>query len=223
MLIFRFGTVGFSRDLFLAQPFLKVGLAPPLPKVEKRLKKGLKHFLYIYIMPNWCHNHTCITCPTKDLYDKLIESIENEKWFSTFAPLEFQVDENGEEIWDMTEAYSKWGTKWEPNELELRNCAEEDLCIELSYDTAWCPPLEIYKTMYSTNNILVTTYYYESGEETFGKYDSEDGDLFYSYPSNKEELMELRVSIPEDIYCFMESEWENLQELWGEESTFKKG
>ena len=165
-------------------------------------------------MPNWCHNHTCITCPTKDIYKKLIESLENETLFSTFVPLEYHLDESGEEIWDTTEACVKWGTKWEPNELQLNNCDEEELCVELSFDTAWCPPIEFYKTIYAVNEISVTTYYYENGQGMFGKYESDVGDVYYNYPSNEEELIEVRNTIPDDLYYFMSSEWENLQERW---------
>lgn len=168
-------------------------------------------------MPNWCHNHCSIRCPTKDLYTKLLESIKSEKWFSTFAPIDYEINENGEEIWDSTEAYAKWGTKWEPSEVELHDWDEEELSIELTFHTAWCPPLEIYKTMYTEHNIFVTSYYNESGEEIFGKYESDVGDTCYKYPLNKEELNELRRTIPDDIYYFMSSEWESLEEMWDEE------
>ena len=75
-------------------------------------------------MPNWCHNLATFTCPSKEIYDKLLLSMKNDNWFEIFAPLGLDKDEfeNG---WDYIVAIEKWGTKWSPCDLEILTTDEE--------------------------------------------------------------------------------------------------
>jgi hypothetical protein len=38
-------------------------------------------------MPNWCYNSATFICPSKEMYDKLLQSIKQDNWFDTFASL----------------------------------------------------------------------------------------------------------------------------------------
>jgi hypothetical protein len=173
-------------------------------------------------MPNWCYNYVIITLPTADLYNKLLESVENKNLFSTFVPLGTEIDDDGNEVWDYDTACVKWGTKWEANEIEVCNNDYDTLTVNLSFDTAWSPPFYVYDTMFEEKNIFTTAYYYESGQEFFGKYQPSDVnkiDDHYGYPSDKEELENLKKMISSDIYDFMECEFEGLLERWEEEEN----
>ena len=168
-------------------------------------------------MPNWCHNYASITCPTKEIYNDLIYSIVHEKWFETFAPL--QIDnETDERDWDYHIAINTWGTKWSPSEIEINNTCDENYIIELTFYTAWSPPIGVYKIMNKNFDINIHAFYEESGCEFFGRYcvsKEEEIDDVFDMPSNLEELNELRKIIGSELDDFMS--WENLQEQWEEE------
>ena len=168
-------------------------------------------------MPNWCHNYASITCPTKEIYDKLNNAISSYKWFETFAPL--QIDnETDERDWDYHIAINTWGTKWSPSEIEINNTCDENYIIELTFYSAWSPPIGVYKIMNKNFDINIHAFYEESGCEFFGRYcvsKEEEIDDVFDMPSNLEELNELRKIIGSELDDFMS--WENLQEQWEEE------
>jgi hypothetical protein len=170
-------------------------------------------------MPNWCHNIATFTCPSKDIYDKLLFAIQNDNWFETFAPLGLDKEEfeNG---WDYNVAVEKWGTKWSPCDLEILTTDEENMIIEISCDTAWSPPNGVYKTMNKEFNIVTEAVYEELGSEFFGRCFYENGkevDNSYEIPSNLQELNELRKVIGTDLDDYMTSTWEQLMEDWQNE------
>jgi hypothetical protein len=170
-------------------------------------------------MPNWCHNLATFTCPSKDIYDKLLFSIQNDNWFETFAPLGLDKEtfENG---WEYQVAIEKWGTKWSPCDLEILTTDEETFKIEISCNTAWSPPQGVYKTMNKEFGIVTDAVYEELGCEFFGRCFYENGeevDNSYEIPSNLEELNELRKIIGTELDDYMASTWEQLQEDWQDE------
>jgi hypothetical protein len=170
-------------------------------------------------MPNWCHNLATFTCPSKEIYDKLLLSIQNDNWFETFAPLGLDKDEfeNG---WEYDVAIEKWGTKWSPCDLEILTTDEEKMIIEISCNTAWSPPQGVYKTMNKVFDIVTDAVYEELGSEFFGRcfYENEEEvDNCYEIPSNLEELNELRKIIGPELDDYMGSTWEQLQEDWQDE------
>lgn len=172
-------------------------------------------------MPNWCYNCVTLTCPTIDTYVKLVDAIQKNSLFSTFVPLTSDNDDDDDEI-EIDVAYTKWGTKWEAQDIELTYSNEETLEIHAFFDSAWSPPLAFYTTLHKNQNIDITAHYHESGMEFFGKFERTDTstiDECYRYPSDMEELEELKGVIDDDMWCFMSCEWENLQELWEEEEN----
>ena len=171
-------------------------------------------------MPNWCHNLATFTCPSKDIYDKLLLSIQNDSWFETFAPLCLDKEEfeNG---WEYHVAIEKWGTKWSPCDVEILVTDEEELRLEVSCNTAWSPPTGVYKIMNKEFNIVIEANYEELGCEFFGRCFYENGkevDDIYDLPSNLEELNELRKIIGSDLDDYMTSTWEQLIEDWQNEN-----
>ena len=171
-------------------------------------------------MPNWCYNSTTLTCPSKDVYDKLLEAIKNDTWFQTFAPLSLEEGDESNNGWNYESAICMWNTKWSPQDLEIAIEDEANLTIELSFDTAWTPPTGVYSIMNKKYSIETTSYYYELGCEFFGRcmYAGEgEMDEIFDMPSNKEELTELQKQIGSELNDFMSSTWECLEEQWSEE------
>jgi len=176
-------------------------------------------------MPNWCYNVVKLSIPSKVKMDDLLLAIKDNKLFEKFVPLGLGFDENGEPLWKMGTAIEKWGTKWEPDSLVILNegtiYERGNFIVELSFDTAWAPPIGFYETMWGVHGISVDAKFYEANEEVFGlcTYNSNfTKNTHYNYPRNKRQLDEIReiITINGDLDNFMESEWENLQERWQE-------
>ena len=167
-------------------------------------------------MPNWCHNFATFTCPTKDIYDKFLLSLQENNWFEKFASLDLD-EETYENGWEYCKAIEIWGTKWVPCELEILSGNEDTLSIEVSFSTAWSPPTGVYKKMNKDFNITTTAFYDELGCEFFGRCfysNEEEVDDTYDIPSDLDELNELRKKIGKELDEYMESTWEQLEEDW---------
>jgi hypothetical protein len=167
-------------------------------------------------MPNWCCNLATFRCPSKDICDKLLSSIMKNTWFETFAPLRLDKETHKNE-WDYYKAIEVWNTKWTPCDIEILSCNEETFTIEVSFSTAWSPPTGVYKIMNTEFNIVIDAVYDEIGSEFFGRCIYENGeevDNMYDFPSNLDELTELRKIIGSELDDYMSSTWEQLEEGW---------
>jgi hypothetical protein len=170
-------------------------------------------------MPNWCNNYATITCPTKDIYNDLIYSIVHEKWFETFAPLQID-DVTNESGWDAHIAIDMWGTKWTPSNIEINNSYDETYTLEVSFDTAWSPPIGVYKIMNKKFDININAFYQEYGCDFFGRFcisKEEEIDDVFDMPTDLAELTELRKVIGSELDDYMSFTWEHLQEDWNNE------
>jgi len=189
-------------------------------------------------MPNWCHNFATVTCPTKEIYDKLLNAIRGNVWFETFAPLGLdpEIYENG---WEYSKAIDIWKTKWGATDVQILKQdsgnddydkesvndnydGKDNLTLELYFETAWSPPNGVYSIMNKNYGIEVSALYDEEGCDFFGRciYSKEqEFDETYEFPTNKEELEELRKVIGSELYDYMSSTWERLEEEWDGENT----
>lgn len=176
-------------------------------------------------MPNWCLNSAHFICPSKEIYNKLLESIKNDKWFQIFAPLELDTQENPE-CWDYARACEVWHTKWSPTDVEINDCDENECSLHISFESAWSPPTGVYNLMSKNYKIDVIAYYDEPGNCFFGRcmYTNNDKEQLevddtYDYPSNEDELEELRkvIGIGSELDEYMSGEWIILKEMWDEE------
>jgi hypothetical protein len=167
-------------------------------------------------MPNWCNNYATITCPTKDVYTDLIYSIVHEKWFETFAPLQIDDSSDGTEL-DCHIAINTWGTKWPPSNIDLNNTDDEKYTLEVCFDSAWSPPIGVYKIMHKKFDININAFYEEYGCDFFGRFcisKEEEIDDVFDMPSDLDELTELRKIIGSELDDYMSFTWEHLQEEW---------
>jgi hypothetical protein len=172
-------------------------------------------------MPNWCNNCATITCPTKEIYDKLIHAISSDKWFETFAPLEI-VDGTNENGRDYHTAIETWGTKWTPSNIDLNNTDNENYTLDVTFDTAWSPPIGVYIIMNRQFDININAFYEEYGCDFFGRFcisKEEEIDDVFDMPSNLDELTELRKIIGSELDDYMSFTWEHLQEDWEQENV----
>jgi hypothetical protein len=172
-------------------------------------------------MPNWCFNFTTFICPSKEIYDKLLESIQNNNWFETFAPL-YLDSEKYENGWDYDKALEIWHTKWSPQDVEISTQIVEENKIEITFETAWSPPIGVYSIMFKNFNIEVISHYEEEGCDFFGRCyftNQEQIEESFCFPTDKKDLNETRnlIGIDSDLDNFMSSTWENLLERWEEE------
>jgi hypothetical protein len=172
-------------------------------------------------MPNWCFNYATITCPTKEIYDKLVDAIVQDKWFETFVPLNLdpEVYKDG---WNYHKAVDKWSTKWAAHNVEILDNDDDILILNLSFETAWSPPLNVYKSMKKDFGIETNCIFEEPGCCFFGKciYSKEcETEDLYDMPSNEEELQELQKQIGSELDDYMSSTWEQLREDWNEDEN----
>jgi hypothetical protein len=175
-------------------------------------------------MPNWCINSATIKCPSKEIYEKLIAAIIEKNWFKTFAPLGLDPAEY-EDGWDFKTACEIWNTKWDAAEIEITNRDDVEYILDVSFDTAWCPPLGVYEIMGKNFDIETTAYYYELGCCFFGRYIKNKNEKInesFEIPSSHEELVEIRKVICSDLDDFMSPTWEQLEEEWLEEQELEQ-
>lgn len=193
-------------------------------------------------MPNWCQNFATVTCPSKEIYDKLLDAIKQNIWFETFAPLGLdpEIYEDG---WEYSKAIETWKTKWGAKDVQVltqddyedvANCHDavdeeiynniedrkQKLTLELHFETAWSPPNGVYSIMNKNYGIETVALYDEEGCDFFGRciYSKEQElDETYEFPTNKEELEELRKVIGSELDDYLSSTWERLEEEWNEE------
>lgn len=158
-------------------------------------------------MPNWYYGNVTIRGNIKPFQDWYLKNKEEEENFAeTFVPLS-----SGK--WDYNVAVKEWGTKWDLSDINVY-CGEDenDTAFSFSFQSAWSPPIYLWKQLEKRYNVEVEEYGYEEQQLAFHKYHKgrniwEDRD--YSWfedrydfrPSNEakedsdiydEELMELK-------------------------------
>jgi len=170
-------------------------------------------------MPNWCYNFATINCPSKEVYEKFLVSLDQNTWFQTFAPLGLE-SEKPEGGWGYYKAIEIWKTKWSARDVEILNQYDDEFLLEIRFETAWSPPTGVYSIMNKEHGIEVKAFYNEVGCDFFGRcvYSKEkEIDEFFNFPCNKKELKELRKTISIELDDYMSSSWEELQERWIED------
>ena len=99
-------------------------------------------------MPNWCDNEVTITHNDKDVINGIVDAIKQDQGlFMHILP----INEDDED-----ECYEKWGTKWDAQRVQIVKIA--DFYVDLTFETAWCPPVNLYDHMV------------ENGYEIYAKY-----------------------------------------------------
>ena len=181
-------------------------------------------------MPNWCNNNITVTHTDPAVILKLVDSINEGKFFDHICPVPTELmettsgffgdDERQTELvkrqMSNTVKYgykdwydfctSEWGTKWDAGQADLDIL--DDNTISLCFDTAWSPPIELYNKMME-QGYSVEAYYYEPGMAFVGHYEDGD-DECYEIPGNSNEVVERIPKYLDEMFAISESmeQWE---------------
>jgi HSP90 family molecular chaperone len=148
-------------------------------------------------MPNWTANHLLIVANNdeqQEYLNELKESITKHKEFFRFVkPIPFELSETyagysgdpkeqasneaKEKVNIEKYGYSnwydycinQWGTKWEAKEIDVQE--ESNNSLQITFDTAWSPPLPIYDILVDKGFEIKATYA-EQGCAFMGYYEN---------------------------------------------------
>jgi hypothetical protein len=169
-------------------------------------------------MPNWCHNRAKITFPNKELHQKFEIAIKDGCLFSAFVPLDLGT---GDDKWDLEKAVELWGTKWEPSEIKTEEVPvsmdDSDIELNISFETAWAPPIGFYERLNKNYGVFVFAMFHEGGEQVFGQciYRASVEKIdYHNYPNTHLQLDRIRerIGINGDLDDYMSYEWERLED-----------
>ena len=120
-------------------------------------------------MPNWCSNSLKLTATTDnnrkllDELEKQFDSSDKAVIFDMIKPTPLDLLEgNGWYDWRI----KNWGTKWDAT---LLKATRKKNSATLYFETAWAPPIEIYKVL-EEEGFKVEATYVEQGVQYAGHY-----------------------------------------------------
>ena len=108
-------------------------------------------------MPNWCSNNLTFRHADRAKLEAAHKAFMERRFCEHFVPLP-----NGE--WDYDFCVNNWGTKWE---IDGESSLDSDQ-VSCSFDSAWSPPIDVYKAM-CAQGFEVEASYYEPGMCFVGK------------------------------------------------------
>lgn len=161
-------------------------------------------------MPNWCSNSVTLVHDDKSKIDALEGQLKLVDESKSEDVLQFLIPNPAGE-WDYGWSCENWGTKWDIRPHDFSR--EDDFTINMSFDSAWSPPIEAYENLLE-EGWEVLAYYEEPGMAFCGKYDNGHDDS-YEYDFSDPDWAD---NIPEDISEFagLEYAYEDWKE-WNEE------
>ena len=161
-------------------------------------------------MPNWCNNNVTIYGPKAKV--KAIQSaFEEGKFCSHILP-------NPDGEWDYNWSVNNWGTKWDcggsDEYCEYTDEAQDRAKLELSFDSAWSPPIGVYETLIQDEDMDCGAYYYEPGMSFCGAW-SNGADEHYDITGDSKWVQEEIPEAIDDMFGISESmaEYENEEDL----------
>ena len=136
-------------------------------------------------MPNWCFNIVTFRHKNPEEISRIAKASSDEL-FNTFVPR--PKEEDNWYDWNLV----NWGTKWDANAVQITS--QDSNSIKVSFETAWCPPIEFYTTLEELG-FEVDALYYEPGMNFCGQY-TEGSDDYYDIQGDSNWIKE---NIPEEI------------------------
>lgn len=185
-------------------------------------------------MPNWCTNSLTVTHEDPAELQRFADAWNSGELFQTLIPRPRDLDivsspgttdeelqvlySANQEKYGYTSWYewnvSNWGTKWDVGRAEHEEPVTIDQgSIDISFDSAWSPPVGAYEKL-SEQGFEIVGYYYEPGCGFCGCW-TNDHDDYYDF--NGLSSADVKEQIPEDIdamFGISESmaEWEEENE-----------
>lgn len=134
-------------------------------------------------MPNWCMNTVIAKHPDPAKMEALKEALKKEIFFEHILPI-------GE--WEYDKAVNTWSTKWEASNISWAVFpATVHNHLDISFESAWCPPEEVYRKMIA-DGWDITAYFYEPGMGFVGKFGTDPDGMY-------EESYEMDDAIPAEL------------------------
>tara|TARA_B100002019_G_scaffold175633_1_gene151786 strand:- start:1623 stop:2165 length:543 start_codon:yes stop_codon:yes gene_type:complete len=146
-------------------------------------------------MPNWCENYLVIKSEDKGYLQMLYDNLRKDEreflqvlrpvptgetsWFNWNGEGEVTKTLDGE--WDWDWCVTHWGTKWD---IQFHDASLDDDTLEVSFNTAWSPPVEALQYAAKKNKFAFSLMYYEGGMMFVG-HATEDKDDCHSYTYEK--------------------------------------
>ena len=124
-------------------------------------------------MPNWCSNTAVIQGPRPVIDDiRTVLASDDSDLLNWMRPMPADQRDNWYD-W----CCRNWGTKWDITHPFISDDAEED-SITFSFDTAWGPPIEAFRSWAERDGrVTYRLSYIETGMMFVG-WDSYDGEYF---------------------------------------------
>lgn len=116
-------------------------------------------------MPNWCCNTVTLRHADPAMIERAAKAFDRGELLNEFVPVpeEFKTDDRWYNF-----CVSNWGTKWDVGG-DGRDPIKDPNVLELSFESAWSPPIEAYRAM-EEQGFEVEAHYYEPGVAFFGSY-----------------------------------------------------
>jgi hypothetical protein len=147
-------------------------------------------------MPNYCYNSVTITiedAAKADQFESFLTQLQSNKDESSvgllgyFLPRPAEEDENWYG-WNC----ENWGTKWDVHRCDWHRTNET---FELTFDTAWSPPIGVFEQIHQLEGFDVFARYDEPGMCFVGEF-SDGEDVSYTYDFDDENW---RDYLPEHV------------------------
>jgi len=150
-------------------------------------------------MPNWCNNTVTVNHSDPEMIARVRKAFQEGRLCEEFLP-----NPTGEWTWE--HSVNTWGTKWD-FEGEWSDTDEEG--VQLSFDSAWSPPIGLYNKLVELG-YEVRALYYEPGIAFAGMYEDGSDDCYDYSGMNADEIEKY---LPEELDQYfgiseMVSQWE---------------
>jgi len=199
-------------------------------------------------MPNWCTNIVTFTHSDPKMIARVVLAYNKGSLMGTFFPcpkelydtvagsvgsgtpeareLEIQeklnVAQHGYKNW-YDWCVANWSTKWDVGRREREDKVKikrADKKVTLSFESAWCPPIEFYVKMTEQYGFKIHARYFESGCGFVGQWEdgTEDSWDYSGFESSREALEFLQENVPAELLDdFGIEDW--LQDMINEEAA----
>jgi len=132
-------------------------------------------------MPNWCLNWGFITVAASHA-EEVKAAMEGGRFLNYIAP----APEGSTALWQR----QNWGTKREIDPLKV-SVVEEDnekVKLDVSFQTAWCPPHEAFQKLWEMEHILdIEMYAEEGGGHYCGYWKNGETEEFHDYEASEDD------------------------------------
>ena len=158
-------------------------------------------------MPNWCDNFLTIQSEDKDYLQMLHNKLQADEseFLQVLRPVptgettwsnwngEGEVTKTLDGEWDWDWCVTHWGTKWD---IEYFDATLVDNVLEVSFDSAWSPPIEALQYA-AERNKFVFSLFYHGGDMGYVGHATKDKDDCHSYTYKKHPENE----VPDYLLC----------------------